>query len=56
MNEEQAKKIAAIYDEAIKKLKELGKERDEILRAYIRELEAQKIEAIRASLGLSPNQ
>ena len=50
--QEQAKKIEEIYNEAIKKLEELGAERKEIIRDYIKELEAQKVDAIRASLGL----
>jgi mRNA-degrading endonuclease RelE of RelBE toxin-antitoxin system len=50
--EEQAKKIEEIYNEAIKKLEELGKQRQEIVSGYVKELEDQKINAIRASLGL----
>jgi hypothetical protein len=50
--QEQAKKIEEIYNEAVKKLEELGAERREIIRSYIKELEAQKVDAIRASLGL----
>ena len=53
--QEQAKKIEEIYNEAIKKLEELGAERKEIVRNYIKELEAQKVDAIRASLGLENN-
>ena len=53
--QEQAKKIEEIYNEAIKKLEELGAERKEIIRDYIKELEAQKVDAIRASLGLENN-
>ncbi len=53
--EEQAKKIKEIYDEAMQKLEKLGGERKEIIRNYIKELENQKINAIRASLGLSDN-
>lgn len=53
--QEQAKKIEEIYNEAIKKLEELGTERKEVIRSYIKELEAQKIDAIRASLGLEEN-
>lgn len=52
---EQAKKIEEIYNEAIKKLEELGKERQGIIRDYVKELEAQKIDAIRASLNLQNN-
>lgn len=48
--EEQAKKIEEIYNEAIKKLEDLGKERKIIVAGYIKELEAQKIDAIRTSL------
>ncbi len=54
--QEQASKIEEIYNEAIKKLDELGKERQGIIRGYIKELETQKADAIRASLGLSNNQ
>lgn len=50
--EEQAQKIEEIYNEAMRKLEELGKERKSIIAGYIKELEAQKIDAIRASLGL----
>lgn len=48
--EEQAKKIEEIYNEAIKKLEALGQERQGIIKNYIKELEAQKVDAIRASL------
>ena len=54
--QEQASKIEEIYNEAIKKMEELGKERQDIIRGYIKELEAQKADAIRASLGLINNQ
>ena len=50
--EEQAKKIEEIYNEAISKLEVLAKKRKDIVRNYIKELEAQKVDAIRASLGL----
>lgn len=50
--QEQAKKIEEIYDEAIKKLEKLERERKEIVRSYIKELEDKKVGAIRASLGL----
>ncbi|MCX6755685.1 MAG: hypothetical protein NT068_04100 [Candidatus Nomurabacteria bacterium] len=57
--QEQAKKIEEIYNEAIRKLEELGKERQSLLKErkdiitnYIKELEAQKVDAIRTSLGL----
>lgn len=53
--EEQAKKIEEIYSEATEKLKVLFKEREDIVRKYIKELEAQKVDAIRASLELSFN-
>ena len=53
---EQAKKIEEIYNEAIAKLEILGqeraglvKERQEAIRGYIKDLEAKKIDAIRAS-------
>lgn len=50
--EEQAKKTEEIYNKAIQDLEELYKERQEIVRGYIKELEAQKVSAIRQSLGL----
>ena len=57
--EEQAKKIEEIYNEAIRKLEELGKEREKLLKErqdiinnYVKGLEAQKVGAIRASLDL----
>ncbi|MDB4984530.1 MAG: hypothetical protein JWM20_709 [Patescibacteria group bacterium] len=53
--EQQAEKIKEIYDEAIRKLDEIGHERQEIIKAYIAKLESQKIDAIRASLGLPIN-
>ena len=53
--QEQAQKIEEIYNEAIKKLEELGTERKEIVRNYIKGLEVQKVDAIRASLGLENN-
>ena len=53
---EQAKKIEEIYNEAIAKLEILGqeraglvKERQDAIRGYIKDLEAKKIDAIRAS-------
>jgi hypothetical protein len=51
-NEEQAQKIEEIYNKAIKKLEELEKERKSIISHYIKKLEAQKIDVIRASIGL----
>lgn len=44
--------IEKIYNEAIARLRVLGKERDDIINDYIKELEQQKIAAIRASIGL----
>jgi hypothetical protein len=46
--------IEKIYNEAIVRLRTLGKERDDIINDYIKELEQQKIVAIRASIGLPP--
>lgn len=46
--EEKAKKIEEIYNEAIKKLEQLKKERKGIVSGYTKEIEAQKINAIRA--------
>jgi len=58
--QEQAKKIEEIYNEAILKLNVLAqersilvKERQDIIRGYIKDLETKKIDAIRTSLGLS---
>lgn len=51
--EEQAKKTEEIYNNAIKELEELYKERQGIVRGYLKELEMQKVSAIRASLGLT---
>lgn len=58
--EEQAKKIEEIYNEAMQKLEALGKERSslvkerqDIISGYIKELETQKISAVRQSLGLT---
>lgn len=48
--QDQAKKIEAIYNEAIKKLEELDKKRKSIIISYIKELETKKIDAIRASI------
>lgn len=48
--EEKTKKIEEIYNEAIKKLEELEKERKGIISGYIKELEVKKIDAIRASM------
>lgn len=53
--EEQAKKIEEIYSEAGEKLKKLFAKREDIVRKYIKELEAQKVDAILASLDLSFN-
>ena len=57
--EEKAKKIEEIYDEAIKKIEALGKERTELItkrkeaiNKYLKDLEAKKVDATRASLGL----
>ena len=60
--EEQAKKIEEIYNGAIKKLEVLGQERANLvnerqgaIRGYNKDLETKKVDAIRASLGLSTN-
>ncbi len=52
---EKAKQIQNIYDEAIKKLDALEGEKKQITAQYIKELEAQKVDAIRASIALSFN-
>jgi DNA-binding transcriptional regulator YiaG len=56
MTEEQVKQLNAIYEEAIEKLKGIQMEKQEIVKAYIKELEEAKIRALRTSLGLSNNQ
>ncbi len=48
--EEQKEKIKEITDRAVAELKALGEERHAIIRAYIKELEGKKIEAIRAQI------
>lgn len=53
--EEQVDKIEEIYNQAVKRLTELEVERKDIVRNYIKELENQKVGAIRASLGLLDN-
>ncbi len=50
--EEKTQKIEEIYNEAMRKLEELSKERKEIIQSYIKELEAHKIDEIRASINL----
>lgn len=49
-SEEKAKKIEEIYSQAAQKLGELAKERKDIIHKYIKELEEQKVKAIRSSL------
>ena len=56
MTSEQAQQLTAIYDEAIRKLDELQVEKQHIIKQYIKELEEQKIKALRENLGLSTNQ
>lgn len=56
MTEEQVKQLNAIYEEAIEKLKGIQMEKQEIVKAYIKELEEAKIRALQASLGLSDHQ
>lgn len=56
MTEEQVKQLNGVYEEAIEKLKKIQVEKQEIVKAYIRELEEAKVRALRASLGLSDNQ
>jgi len=59
---EQIQKIKEIYDEAINKLKLLNeerssliKERKDIIRTYIKDLENKKMDALRTSIELSNN-
>lgn len=56
MTEEQVKQLNAIYEEAIEKLRKIQMEKQEIVKAYIKELEEAKMRALRTSLGLSDNQ
>lgn len=49
---EQAKQIEKIYNDAMEKLSKLEVERKEVVNKYIKELETQKIDAVRASLEL----
>lgn len=53
--EERVKKIEEVYNEAKQRLEELGNKRRGIVKDYIKELENKKVDAIRASLGLSVN-
>jgi hypothetical protein len=48
--EEKAKKIEEIYNETIKRLEDLDKERKYIVASYIKELEVEKIDVVRASI------
>jgi len=55
-------KLNQLYTTAMNRLKDLAKKRQELVqerhslvRGHIKQLEAQKIETIRASLGLPPN-
>lgn len=56
MTEEQIKQMHAIYDEAIAKLQQLTVEKQEIIKAYIKELEEAKMKALREGLGVTTNQ
>jgi hypothetical protein len=47
---EKSKKIEAIYNEAIAKIKELEKKQGQIVAEYIKKLEQEKIEKIRELL------
>ncbi len=51
MTTEESQKIIQIYEEAIAKIKELGIERQSIIKQYIKELEEKKIELLRQSLN-----
>ncbi len=54
--EEKIKKIEEIYNEAMEKLARLKAQRKEFIGEYIKELEIQKMNAIKASVELSYNQ
>ena len=53
--EEKVKKIEEIYNDAIKKMEEIGKKRQGIVGNYIKDLEVKKADAIRASINLKGN-
>lgn len=56
MTPDQAKQLTEIYDEAIRKLDALALEKQHIIKGYIKQLEEQKVAALRAGLGLTGNQ
>jgi len=56
MTEEQAQKIKEIYDKAIAELDELGRQKQQIIKKYIKELEEQKIETLRKTLSITSNE
>ncbi len=56
MIEEQAQKIKEIYDKAIAELDELGRQKQQIIKKYIKELEEQKIETLRKTLSITSNE
>jgi hypothetical protein len=51
MTPEQVKQLTDIYDEAITKLQALQLEKQHIIKEYIKQLEEQKIQALRDSLS-----
>lgn len=51
MTPEQVKQLTDIYDEAIAKLQELQLEKRHIIKEYIKQLEEQKIQALKDSLS-----
>lgn len=51
MPPEQVKQLTDIYDEAIAKLQVLQLEKQHIIKEYIKQLEEQKIQALRDSLS-----
>lgn len=53
MTPEEAKQLTAIYDEAIQKMNALANEKQSIIKQYIKDLEEQKIKALREHLGAS---
>ena len=52
-SQELSKQIEEIYNEAMTKIAELEKERKQIIADYIKELEAKKVEALRASMDIN---
>lgn len=50
MTPEQVKQLIDIYDEAIKRLQDLQLEKQHIVKEYIKQLENQKVQALKDTL------